>query len=637
MLCTFGCEPALAGTGEFDLDRAWVIVREDLELSIYPAGGEILLEGTMVARLEHAESSLGPVLAMNTRQDLMHFDDVIVDGAQVELNVSHPDMSGAKLTSIVFDTPKQRGDEVIIRFACHSLTKGSQFVVAEGIALASWVEAWYPILPLAVGTSLGGASKIAGTTTFHLPLGWHAVTNGGLISSEESDGETVEIWSSERALSRSFAAGPYTVIMEEVDGLDVSLYLLSDDLPEPRDNVKSLALAMDAMEARWGPYPYPSYAIAEVPMSAGDFGASSEQGFIMVKPFFLRVPGGNLPLFAHEAAHGWWGNTVGTSSPGELFCSETLAQYGAVIALESVWGVESSTEFLRFSRPGYVSDQCARGYFEILRTGQDKAVQDLQSGGRVDHTISDAKGHWVVHMLRRRVGDEVFFATMRGLISEFTDAQMSLTDFRARFIVAAPDAGLEVFFKQWLEQKGAPMLVHDWEETDSGVNLTVLQLQSGKPYELWLDVQIETGDGSIREERVVLTEQEQSFFVEGFGSVVDVQIDGDHKLLIWGPAYGPAPLPELEHVELRKPDSDLVLACAGEYRVRESNLSLACRAEDGYLMLDLMGKTERLIHTGESRFLSTTGFLIFNVEDGRAQALTFVSNEGSLRRGVRVD
>ena len=107
------------------------------------------------------------------------------------------------------------------------------------------------------------------------------------------------------------------------------------------------------MEDKWGSYPYPGVAIAEVPQNAGSFGASSEQGFIMVKPHFLNVPGGNLPLFAHEAAHGWWGNTVGTSDPSSLLCSESLAQYGAVIAIEATEGREAATDFLRFSRAGY--------------------------------------------------------------------------------------------------------------------------------------------------------------------------------------------------------------------------------------------------------------------------------------------
>ncbi|MFT5051919.1 MAG: hypothetical protein ACI8QZ_003349 [Chlamydiales bacterium] len=166
-----------------------------------------------------------------------------------------------------------------------------------------------------------------------------------------------------------------------------------------------------------------------------------------------------------------------------------------MIAAEAVWGVERATEFLRFSSPGYVPDQCARGYFEILRSGRDIALNDPKSGGNIDHTLSDAKGHWVVHMLRRRVGDEVFFTTMRALIAEFTDSQMSLDDLRARFIAAAPDAGLEPFFVQWIERTGALVLVRDWSVTESGIELSVVQMQESEAFDLWVDGLVPRSDG----------------------------------------------------------------------------------------------------------------------------------------------
>ena len=85
-------------------------------------------------------------------------------------------------------------------------------------------------------------------------------------------------------------------------------------------------------------------------------------------------------------------------------------------------------------------NQCASGYFELCRTGRDKALAELVSGVDTDHTLADAKGHWVFHMLRRRVGDERFFATMRGLIDRFGGKSMTLAALREVFVEAAPAA-----------------------------------------------------------------------------------------------------------------------------------------------------------------------------------------------------
>jgi hypothetical protein len=422
---------------------------------------------------------------------------------------------------------------------------------------------------------------------------------------------------------------------ESVDGMDVSLYLLSEGLPNPRANVESLGLALKAMEDRWGPYPYPSYAIAEIPNHEGHFGASSEQGFIMVKPFFLQVPGGNLPLFAHEAAHGWWGNTVGTKGPGSLLCSESLAQYGAVIAAERVWSPAHATEFLRFSRPGYVPDQCARGYFEIWRQGKDKPLAELVSGGGSDHTLSDAKGHWVFHMLRRRVGDETFFAVMRGLIAEFDGRTMTLDDVRARFVAAAPDARLPQFFAQWLDRTGAPVLRSEWHMTGDGVALTITQMQDGAPYDLDLDVRIARGDAPPRTERVRVHEREHTFQLAAAERVTGIALDPDHALLVWKPEYGPAPVPGLEGLEPPPlPESQTALY-SGTFTVRDAPVTVEVTEASGHVMLAIRGDTQRLVHTGDHRFRAADGFVIFRVADGRAGSLLYVRDGGGTRVAVR--
>ncbi len=635
LACVTCCGLAIPGLGQ-ELERGWTLVREDLELFIDPSAGRLRMEGTLVARLEHDAASPGPILALNARARLLRFDSVSAARAQTELNEKHAEMAQALIARVRFAEPRRRGDEVEISFVCHSEGQGRQFVVDESIALASWVEAWYPILPPQKGVSMGGASKVPGTTTFHLPDGWHAVSNGGLVSSETSGTETVEVWRTERALSRSFAAGPYEVMREKVGGLDVSLYLLSDDLPDPGAHVQSLSAAIEAMEERWGPYPYPSYAIAEVPSDRGAFGASSEQGFIMVKPRYLQLPTGNLPLFAHEASHGWWGNTVGTEGPGGLLCSESLAQYGAVIAAERLWGKGGATEFLRFSRPGYVPDQCARGYFGLWRDGLDKPLSKLVSGGQADHTLSDAKGHWVFHMLRRRVGDETFFATLRALIQEYSGRTMLLDDLRAKFVAAAPEAGLVTFFEQWLDRVGAPVLRHEWRETGDGISVTIEQLQGGEPFELWLDVGIQSDGGALRVERVHLHERKQTLHLAGPSKVGSVRLDPEHELLLWGPEFGASPVPGLEGLEPDPLAEDRSALYAGVFVVEGVGIEVTVVAEGGRLAVAVGSRApQRLVHMGEHRFRSDDGFIIFDVADGRASSLTFLHDGGGTRRAVR--
>ena len=326
---------------------------------------------------------------------------------------------------------------------------------------------------------------------------------------------------------------------------EVRLLLLNEmDPDEAHLRTETLGLALSAMEERFGRYPYGSYAIVELPeeIQHHGWGASSEQGFIMASEGFVRVQGGNLPLFAHEAAHGWWGNLIDGDGPGSILLSESLSQYGAVIAIESVEGPEQAAEFLKFSRPGYVDAQCARGYFEIVGRGTDRALSGMGSGG-LNHTLADAKGHWFFHMLRRRVGDETFFGTLQKVLDEDQEKSLTLDLLRQEFVAAAPDADLVRFFQDWLDRAGAPILDLGWTVSEGGreLELVIQQLQPGEPFRLLLDLAVETEAGETEVHQVDLREQYQRFRVPISGPPADVILDPQDRLLIWKPAYGRKP------------------------------------------------------------------------------------------------
>jgi hypothetical protein len=532
----------------------WICEHLDLQVSVEPESGRIDVAATARVRLALEESD-GPSFAVNTRRPAMEFISADAgDAIDVELNARLPDRPSIRLAHVRADQPFHRGDEIEVSFrlantgSTQASRSGSaqQIIVGPLGAIASWVEAWYPIpLPrIDQGEGMSArASAAPGTTDFVLPAGWRALSNGARTSREETANGVRESWTTEVPTSRSFSTAPYRETVHEADGREVRMLLTSDLAEdEARERVTALAAALAAMEERFGPYPYPSYGIAEVPAAVINYGwgASSEQGFIMASTDFIQVPGGNLPLFAHEAAHGWWGNKVGSTGDGSILLSESLAQYGAVIAIERVEGAEAATKFLRSSRAGYVPDQCAEGYFILLRNGRDRPLAGLESGG-TSHTLADAKGHWMYHMLRRRVGDDVFFATLRGFIERADDDTLSVDGMREAFGSAAPDADLERFFADWLDRTGAPVLDVAWEPGKGGdVVVQIDQVQEGGPFGLWLDVAVDGTEGT-RLWRVPLTDSVHRVTLAAAGTPTGVRLDPHDALLIWKKQYGLRP------------------------------------------------------------------------------------------------
>lgn len=616
------------------LERGWRAIRSDLTVSIDPKLNSIQVRGELLARLEHREAR-ELVLMMNSRARVMEFESIEVGGASVDLNQQHPNGGTWLLAVVRFEEAKRRGDQVRIAFQCRSVGNGSQFVTDASISLASWIEGWYPSLAPEEGSSFSAATRAQGVTSFRLPYGWRSVSSGRLVKRKESNDGVFETWDCGSGLSRSYAAGPYSVLSDSSANPRASLYLLANDSPYARTHAKSLADAIGALESRLGPFPFESYAIAEVPLRAGAFAASSEQGFMMVKPFFFQSPVGNLPLYAHEAAHAWWGNSVGAAGIGGLVCSESLAQYGAVLAIESVWGREAALEFLSYSRPGYVSNQCARGYFQLVASGLDKALSSLESGPELDHTLATSKGHWVFHMLRERIGDDAFFEVLNDLIRSYDGRAMTLRQLRAEFIEAAPASGLERFFSQWFDRPGAPVLWHEWEWRDNEVHLKLQQRQGGQPFDIHLDVGLHGAGGDLRIERVHLHELEQEFSFSADEEVKRVQLDPQERLLLWRAGYGEPPVP-MNGVRLDPPPAILVGALPGTYHFSDSRANVEVFVKDGQLMMR-GGESDplRLQHTGENRFRTETGWVVFGVQEGKGVWLLSVSDLGQMRRATR--
>ncbi len=135
------------------------------------------------------------------------------------------------------------------------------------------------------------------------------------------------------------------------------------------------------------------------------------------------------------------------------------------------------------------------------------------------------KGAWVLHMLRRRVGDQAFFDAVRSFYGELRGQTAWTADFER---VAERASGMDLgwFFAQWVGRPGMPVLVVD-RKAD---RLVVRQLQRGDPYRLDLELELTTDTGKRRLE-VEMKASQVEIDVEPFGTVTEVEIDPDGWLL----------------------------------------------------------------------------------------------------------
>lgn len=166
-------------------------------------------------------------------------------------------------------------------------------------------------------------------------------------------------------------------------------------------------------------------------------------------------------LHAHETAHQWWGNVVTAAGYQDEWVMEALANYSALLMLEKRKGAGALRQLLERYRENL-----------LVRNESGQTVESagpISWGPRLDssqarawRTITYEKGSWIMHMLRRRLGDERFLAMLGELCRRYRFRSISTEDFRklaAEFLPpGAPDRELEEFFDNWVYGVGIPEL-----------------------------------------------------------------------------------------------------------------------------------------------------------------------------------
>jgi len=284
--------------------------------------------------------------------------------------------------------------------------------------------------------------------------------------------------------------------------------------PSPVERLQALASdlgdAMDFYASLFGPSSVKTLEVAPVP---GRFGQGFP-GLIYLSTFTYTQPAGmdqkqntffTELLDAHEAAHQWWGNVV--TSPGyhDDWLMESLANYSALMYLEKKKGPKAIDTILQ----SYRSELLAKPFLrqdEKAPEARDTVESSgpVVQGTRVDgnwNTVVYGKGSWIIHMLRRKMGDDAFLRMLAGLRKQFEDKTISTEEFRilcASFLPPkSTDPKLESFFDQWVYGTGVPEVKLDYKISGKAplwrVTGTVTQKGVGEDFTAEVPVEIQLG------------------------------------------------------------------------------------------------------------------------------------------------
>jgi aminopeptidase N len=195
-----------------------------------------------------------------------------------------------------------------------------------------------------------------------------------------------------------------------------------------------------------GPYSYEKLANVQ---SKTIFGGLENAGCIFYAENSVNGRGTAEDLMAHEIAHQWFGNSVTENDWHHIWLSEGFATYLTAVYLEKAYGKEKLDESMKSAR-----NRVLGFYKRSQRPIIDTAVTDLM---KLLNANSYQKGSWVLHMLRRKMGDDMFWEGIRLYYEKYRNSNAGTSDFQ--FIMETTyKKDLSSFFKQWLYMPGQPEL-----------------------------------------------------------------------------------------------------------------------------------------------------------------------------------
>jgi hypothetical protein len=218
----------------------------------------------------------------------------------------------------------------------------------------------------------------------------------------------------------------------------------------------------------------------------------------------------NYPAFflAHEVAHQWWGHAVGWKNYHEQWISEGFAQYFAALYAEKDRADDVLPSLLR-----------QMGHTAIEASGKGPVylgyrLGHIEGDDRIFRSLVYNKGAMVLHMLRRLVGDEAFFAGVRAFYTEWKFKKAGTGDFQ-RAMELASLRNLERFFGTWIFGSEIPHVRFSYHV--SGTEANIRFEQRGDPVDVPITVTVTYMSGITETVVVILSskETEQTLILKG--------------------------------------------------------------------------------------------------------------------------
>ncbi|MDZ7860288.1 MAG: M1 family aminopeptidase [Candidatus Krumholzibacteriota bacterium] len=315
-----------------------------------------------------------------------------------------------------------------------------------------------------------------------VPSGLIVASNGTLEGVTNNDSTDTYLWHEKYPIATylvSVAIYPYTTFSHWYhhspgDSMEVKYYVFPDHYDYIQDSYSETVPAIELFSELFGEYPFidEKYGHAEFMWGGG-----------MEHQTITSLGGSSVYLIVHELAHQWWGDMVTCDDFHHIWMNEGFAVYSEALWAENKYGKD------RYDHEMLITEYFGEGTIYVPEVNDWNRIFDVD--------LTYHKASWVLHMLRRVVGDSVFFDILRSYYSD--DRYQYGTVTTEQFKDICEDLSgmqLDDFFHQWIYEEYCPNYIYQWTSTEKSgywdIDLTIEQTQTNHIFNMPIDVAIET-------------------------------------------------------------------------------------------------------------------------------------------------
>lgn len=361
------------------------------------------------------------------------------------------------------------------------------------------------------------------------------LSNGVLVFQKDNpDGTRTDCWKQSLPAApylTMMAVGKWNVVKDSWRDLEVNYYMEPAFTPLTKRIFGKTPKMLEFYSQRMGvDYPWEKYS--QVIVRDYVSGAMENTTAVIHGDFFNQteremLDGDNESTIAHELFHHWFGDLVTCESWSNLPLNESFATYGEYLWLEYEDG--------RYEADFHGYQDLRKYLAESSQKKEDLIRFYYNDKEDMFDMHSYAKGGRILHMLRKYLGDEVFFEGLKVYLNDNKFQSVEIHNLRLAFEKVSGE-DLNWFFNQWFLAKGHPVLElnSEYDSLHKKVSIAYAQKQDLKEvplYKLPVDVELYFTNGRREKQRVWLTKSKEIIQLDVTEKPLFVNIDAEKQIL----------------------------------------------------------------------------------------------------------